>query len=194
MSRAHTGTQWDGFLMEACARQLTSIDDFVEMQARLVRRDNQGIPTLVIPAGTCCQASGANALIRAAKKELLQKKLTDRIQLRITGCHGFCAMEPSVLVEPQRVFYPKVNPDDIDKIIEAMTKGAIVTRLLFIDPETGGTIEKQDDIPFFKKQLRTIMGRNEKIDPIRIFDYIKNNGYGALANVISYQKPTFVLD
>lgn len=179
--------------MEACARQFTSIGDFVEMQARLVRRDNQGVPTLVIPAGTCCQASGANALIRAAKKELLQKKLTDKIQLRITGCHGFCAMEPSVLVEPRRVFYPKINPDDIDKIIEATTNGAVVTELLFVDPETGGTIEKQDDLPFFKKQLRTIMGRNEKIDPIRIFDYIKNNGYRALANVLSYQKPSSVL-
>jgi NADH-quinone oxidoreductase subunit F len=180
--------------MATHTKKLDSIDDFVKMQARLVSHYDAGIPTLVIPAGTCCQASGANSLIRAAKKELLQKKLTDKIHLRITGCHGFCAMEPSVLVEPRRVFYPKISPDDMVTIIEATTKGTTVTKLLFVDPETGRRIEKQDDIPFFKKQLRTIMGRNEKIDPIRIHDYIQNNGYLALTKVLSGQEPQFVLD
>jgi NADH-quinone oxidoreductase subunit F len=173
---------------------IKSIDDFITMQVRLVTHDNPGIPTLVIPAGTCGQASGANALIRMAKKELLQKKLTDKIRLRITGCHGFCAMEPSVLVEPRRTFYPKISPDDIITIIEAITKGNIVTRLLFVDPETGRRIEKQDDIPFFKRQVRTLIGRNEKVDPIRIHDYIRNNGYFALTKVLSSQKSRLVLE
>ena len=173
---------------------IKSIDDFITMQVRLVTHDNPGIPTLVIPAGTCGQASGANALIRMAKKELLQKKLTDKIRLRITGCHGFCAMEPSVLVEPRRTFYPKISPDDIITIIEAITKGNIVTRLLFVDPETGRRIEKQDDIPFFKRQVRNLIGRNEKVDPIRIHDYIRNNGYFALTKVLSSQKSRLVLE
>jgi NADH:ubiquinone oxidoreductase subunit F (NADH-binding)/(2Fe-2S) ferredoxin/Pyruvate/2-oxoacid:ferredoxin oxidoreductase delta subunit len=180
--------------MAAYTKELSSIDDFIQMQARLVTHDDAEIPTLVIPAGTCGQASGANSLIRAAKKELLLKKLTDKIHLRITGCHGFCAMEPSVLVEPGRVFYPKISPDDIVTIIEATTKGAIVTKLLFIDPETGKRIEKQDDIPFFKKQMRILIGRNEKVDPIRIHDYIRNNGYLALTKVLSSQEPQFVLE
>jgi NADH-quinone oxidoreductase subunit F len=175
-------------------KELSTIDDFIKMQTRLVTHDDRGIPTLVIPAGTCGQASGANALIRAAKKELLQKKLTDKIHLRITGCHGFCSMEPSVLVEPRRVFYPKISPDDIATIIEATMNGATVTKLLFANPETGERIEKQDDVPFFKKQTRTIIGRNEKIDPIRIHDYIQDNGYLALTKVLSGQEPQFVLE
>ena len=174
--------------------KFNSINGFLEVHSRLVGQDKSHIPTLVISAGTCGQASGANLLIRAAKRELLQKKLTDKIRLRITGCHGFCAMEPSVLVEPRRTFYPKLRPGDMATIIEAVTKGAVVNSLLFIDPETGERIERQDDIPFFKKQMRTIIGRNEKVDPIRISDYILNDGYGALAKLLARQEPRFILD
>jgi NADH-quinone oxidoreductase subunit F len=173
--------------------KLTSIDEFITMQAQLIVHDNPEIPTIVISAGTCGQASGANALIRVAKSEILQKKLTNKIRLRITGCHGFCAMEPSVLVEPRRIFYPKISPDDMVTIIEAITKGDTVTRLLFVDPETGRPIEKQDDIPFFKKQVRTLLGRNEKVDPIRIHDYLRADGYYSLIKVLSSQNPSFVV-
>jgi len=174
--------------------KLTSIDAFMTLKARLAAHNDTDAPTIVIPAGTCCQASGANLLIRAAKRELLQKKLADKVHLRITGCHGFCAMEPSILVEPARTFYPKVNPDDMARIIEAISKGEVIRELLFVDPETGEPIEKQDDIPFFRKQVRTVIGRNEKVDPIRILDYIENDGYQSLVNVISLGDPRFVID
>jgi hypothetical protein len=81
---------------------LKTIDNFTALQSRLVTNRNPAIPTLIISAGTCGQASGANDLIRIAKREILRKKLIGRVHLRITGCHGFCEMEPSVLVEPRR--------------------------------------------------------------------------------------------
>jgi len=180
--------------MDRYMRRFESIEAFLEIRSILMEQYDPKIPTLVIPAGTCGQASGANDLIRAAKKELLQRKLTRKIRLRITGCHGFCAMEPSVLVEPQRTFYPKVTTDDIATIIEAVAHGDTVSRLLFIDPETGKRIEKQDDIPFFKRQKRAIMSRNEKVDPIRIYDYIRNGGYETLIKVLSCQDPQSVLE
>ncbi len=180
--------------MDRYMRRFESIEAFLEIRSILTEQYDPKIPTLVIPAGTCGQASGANDLIRAAKKELLQKKLTRKIRLRVTGCHGFCAMEPSVLVEPQRTFYPKVNPDDIATIIKAVAHGDTVNKLLFIDPETGQRIEKQDDIAFFKKQKRTIMSRNEKVDPIRIHDYIRNGGYEALVKVLSCQDSQSILE
>lgn len=180
--------------MDRYMRRLESIEAFLEIRSILKEQYDPQIPTLVIPAGTCGQASGANVLIRAAKRELLQKRLTRRIRLRVTGCHGFCAMEPSVLVEPQRTFYPKVTPDDMATIIEAIAHDDTINRLLFIDPETGQRIEKQDDIPFFKRQKRTIMSRNEKVDPIRIHDYIRNGGYDALIKVLSCQDPQSILE
>ncbi len=164
------------------------------LQSRLVTNQNPTIPTLIISAGTCGQASGANDLIRIAKREILRKKLIGRVRLRITGCHGFCEMEPSVLVEPKRTFYPKATPKDMVRIVEAVTADALVEDLLFVDPTTGNRIETQDEIPFYKNQVRTLLGFNEKVDPIRIDNYIEYGGYQAMVRVLSKGNPEWVIE
>lgn len=174
--------------------KLKSIIDFKRLQERLIADRDLTIPTLVIPAGTCGQASGANDLIRIAKRELLSKKLTEKIHLRITGCHGFCEMEPSVVVEPRGTFYPKVGLKEMSQIVEAIEKGKVLEGLLWVDGETKKTIEKKDDIPFFRDQVRTILVRNDKIDPIRIYNYIENGGYSAMARILEKGNPEWVME
>ncbi len=51
-------------------KDFKSIQEFGRLQERL-GGPNPNVPTIVIPAGTCGQASGANDLIRIAKRELL---------------------------------------------------------------------------------------------------------------------------
>jgi len=151
-------------------------------------------PRIVVCAGTACQASGSNAIVRAAKKYILQKRLLDKVALRITGCHGFCEMGPFILAEPQRAFYHKVKADDVPRIIEAVIADEYVEELLYTDPRTGERYYRQDDIPFFKKQQRTIFTRNQRIDPIRIYDYIANGGYRAIEKVLSGMTPQDVVN
>ncbi|MGQ9648036.1 MAG: NADH-quinone oxidoreductase subunit F, partial [Thermodesulfobacteriota bacterium] len=164
--------------------RLRSIPEFERLRERLKTDRDPSVPTIVIPAGTCGQASGANDLIRVTKRELLNRRWVDEIHLRITGCNGFCQMEPSILIEPRRTFYPKVSPKDMTRIVEAVAKDQVVEDLLYIDPKTGSRIEKQETIPFFKKQVRTLLSGNEKIDPIRIAHYIENGGYSAMAKML----------
>ena len=173
--------------------KLKSLDGFKELQDRLIADRDLSIPTIVIPAGTCGQASGANDLIRITKRELLAKELTEKTHLRITGCHGFCEMEPSVLIEPPGIFYPKIEPNDMVRIIEAVVRGKVLEDLLFVDPGTGEVVEKKNDIPFFKGQSRTILSRNEKVDPIRIYNYIEDGGYSALIGVLKQGNPEWVV-
>jgi NADH-quinone oxidoreductase subunit F len=174
--------------------QIRSPEDFRGLQGRLTDNLDTDVPTIVIPAGTCGQASGANDLIRIAKREILAKNLTDRIELRITGCHGFCEMEPSVLIEPVGTFYPSVPLKKMARIVSAVAKGDVVEDLLYEDEATGKRIEKQGDLPFYKHQVRTILSRNEKVDPIRIYNYIENGGYSALVKVLETNSPQDVLD
>ena len=164
--------------------RLISIEDFKALQGRLIANRDPSTPTIVIPAGTCGQASGANDLIRVAKRDLLARGLTDRIHLRITGCHGFCQAEPSVLIAPRGTFYPKVGIKQMMRIVEAVAQDRVLDDLLFADPASGKPVEKQGDISFFKTQVRTILARNEKVDPIRIYDYVENGGYAALVRVL----------
>ncbi len=173
---------------------LKTIDDFTALQSRLIANRNPAIPTLIISAGTCGQASGANDLIRIAKRELLSKKWIKHIHLRITGCHGFCEMEPSVLIEPKRTFYPKVTTKDMVRIMKAVAEGAVLEELLFTDPTTGKKLETQEEIPFFKNQVRTLLGFNEKVDPIRIDNYIEHGGYQALVKVLSKRDSGWVIE
>ena len=104
--------------------KLASTTDLKDLQARLQADRDPALPTIVIPAGTCGQASGANDLIRVTKRELLARGLADAVRLRITGCHGFCEAEPSVLVEPRGTFYPKVNLEGMVRIVAAVAAGS----------------------------------------------------------------------
>jgi NADH-quinone oxidoreductase subunit F len=164
--------------------RINSIADFTALQARLMKRRQTPHPAIVISAGTCGQASGANDLIRIAKRELLFKGLTDRIDLRVTGCHGFCEMEPSVLVEPGEIFYPKVSLKDMARIVEAVDKGEVLEDLLYTDSSTGRRILRQSSVPFYARQMRMILSASEKVDPIRIYNYIENDGYSAFCKVL----------
>jgi NADH-quinone oxidoreductase subunit F len=174
--------------------QIRSPEDFRGLRERLTDNLDPDVPTIVISAGTCGQASGANDLIRITKREILAKNLTDRIELRITGCHGFCEMEPSVLIEPAGTFYPNVPLKKMARIVSAVAKGVILEDLLYEDAGTGKRVEKQGDLPFYKHQVRTILSRNERVDPIRIYNYIENGGYSALVKVLETNSPQGVLN
>jgi NADH-quinone oxidoreductase subunit F len=174
--------------------KLKSVDAFKNLQSRLADTIDHSKPTIVISAGTCGQASGANDLIRITKRELLTQGLSDRIRLRVTGCHGYCQAEPSVLVEPRGTFYPNIGPEEMVRIVGATAAGEVVERLLWKDPNTRKRIETLNDIPFFKIQKRTILSQNEKVDPIRIYSYIQSAGYTALAKVLEIGDPQSVVE
>jgi len=174
--------------------KLESTESFKTLRERILAERDKDQTTLVIPAGTCGQASGANDLIRIAKREILSMGLTEKVNLRITGCHGWCEMEPSVLVEPGGVFYPKVDMDGMSRIVEAAGRGKTVEDLLFEDPESGERVARQQEIEFFRRQSRTILSRNELMDPIRIFNYIENGGYASLLGVLELGDPARVVD
>ena len=173
--------------------KLKSLDDLRILQDRLIHSMDTQLPTIVISAGTCGQASGANDLIRVTKRELLYKGLLDKIRLRITGCHGYCQAEPSVLVEPGGIFYPRIGLDEMVRIVEATAAGEVAERLLWKDPKTRKRVQAMSDIPFFRGQERKILSRNERIDPIRVYSYIQDNGYAALAKVLGEHNPAGVI-
>jgi NADH:ubiquinone oxidoreductase subunit F (NADH-binding)/(2Fe-2S) ferredoxin/Pyruvate/2-oxoacid:ferredoxin oxidoreductase delta subunit len=174
-------------------KKLCAIEDFKALEQELSRMNAKGSRTIVIPASTCSQASGANDLIRIAKRELLNRGLVGKVGLRITGCHGFCQMEPNVLIEPEGIFYPKVTMEDMERIVESVSRGAVIEDLLYRDPKTGKTVEKAKDIPFFARQVRTILSQNEKVDPARIMTYIAEGGFTALSDVLARWKPSDVI-
>jgi len=174
--------------------RLSSINELKELRKVLFDASDESKPRIVICAGTACQASGSNDIIRVSKRYIIEKRLVGKVSLRITGCHGFCEMGPFILTEPQQAFYAQVKLDDVQRIIEALLSDEYVEDLLYQDPHTGERYHNRDDIPFFKNQQRSILGLNQKIDPIRIYDYIAQKGYIALEQVLSKQNPAWVVE
>ena len=68
---------------------------------------------VLVCGGTGCEASGSGALFDAMSKELGQRGLENEIQLIRTGCRGFCAMGPVMVVYPEGIFYCQVQAADV---------------------------------------------------------------------------------
>ena len=173
--------------------KLFSIKELQELREIIISDLDDSKSCIVICAGTACQASGSNDIIRSAKRYIIKEDLHDKVALKITGCHGFCEMGPFILTEPKRVFYHQVKPEDVPRIIDAVIADKYVEELLYTDPKTHEKYYKQDDIPFFKNQRRTIFGRNQQIDPIRIFDSIAKGGYKGLEKAFMGMTPEQVI-
>ncbi|MFC1763562.1 FAD-dependent oxidoreductase [Planctomycetota bacterium] len=173
--------------------RLSSIDELKELRSVLSDAIDKDKPCIVVCAGTACQASGSNGVIRVVKRHIIEKGLVGKVALRVTGCHGFCEMGPFILTEPQQAFYTQVSLDDIPRIIEALLSHEYVEELLYKDPTTGETYYKRDDIPFFSNQQRSILSLNQEIDPIRVYDYLSQGGYSALGAVLSTRDPQWVV-
>ena len=174
--------------------RVSSVEDFIHFRQLILDEPEDDKPCIVISAGTCGQASGANDIIRITKRHILEQNLHDRISLRITGCLGFCEMEPFLLVEPGNTIYPKPEMEDMTRIIDATVGGNIIEEMVY--SENGGQkkYHSLQEIPFFKNQTRTILGKNQKLDPLRILDYLRARGYAAFEKVISNPDPDWIIN
>ncbi len=153
-------------------------------------------PTLIISAGTCGLARGAGAIVKTARSYQREKRLTDKFSIKITGCHGLCEAEPNIVavVDKKKIFYQKLKPDDVKEIIDAtMLEGKIVERLLYRDPKTDTSYTEIDEVPFYRKQKRLLLGNNLWVDPKSIGDYLAIDGYQGLKKVLNGLAPEAVI-
>ncbi|MBI1738756.1 MAG: NADH-quinone oxidoreductase subunit NuoF [Acidobacteria bacterium] len=155
----------------------------------LAGRDAQK-PCLTVCAGSGCTASGAHDVIAGLKKNLEKLGLADKIDVKSTGCHGFCEKGPVMIVWPDGIFYNRVTSRDAAAIVGSATNGRKpVEKLLYQDPQTGERVLHENDVPFYARQQRVLFGNNGRIDPRQIEDYLRVGGYRALAKVLRNKMP-----
>jgi NADP-reducing hydrogenase subunit HndC len=149
---------------------------------------------LMVCGGTSCHASESDAIVWNLRDELEAKGLTEKVQVILTGCFGFCEKGPIVKVMPDNIFYVKVKPDDAQTIVEEhIIKGRLVDRLLYHDPKTDQPVGDSKHAGIFKKQLRIVLRNCGFINPENIDDYIARDGYQALGKVLSEMTPQDVV-
>lgn len=115
------------------------------------------------------------------------------MEVKKSGCHGFCEMGPLMRIEPLGILYTKVKLEDCEAIFErTIKKGDVIRHLLY--KQNGIEYQKQEEIPFYKKQTRLVLENCGHIDAEHIEESIAHGGYQALAKVLFEMTPEQVVD
>lgn len=110
---------------------------------------------VLVCAGTGCVSGNSFETAKAMEAEISRRGLAGEVQLIRTGCQGFCAEGPIVIVQPDGVFYCGVQSKDAPLLVEEhLLKGRPVKKLMYTPPEEKSPVPALKDIPFFAKHLR----------------------------------------
>ncbi len=157
--------------------------------------DPQYRANVLVCTGTSCAASGSRSVLDVLQSEVAERGLADEVRVVETGCRGFCAMGPVMIVYPEGIFYCQVQAADVPEIVEeTLVKGRVVERLTYKEPATHQAVPFYKDIPFYGKQLRITLRNCGMINPENIGEYIARGGYEALAKVVTEMTPDQVID
>jgi len=153
-------------------------------------------PCIAVCTGTGCLALGATGVVTALKQEIKKKGLnTEVVDLRETGCPGFCERGPIIVIYPEETCYVQVQPKDAAEIVsETIVAKKVLDRLLYVDPITQEKAVRESDIPFYKNQMRLLIGNNIKLDPKSIDSYFGIGGYSALIKALFQMHPDEIVE
>jgi NADH-quinone oxidoreductase subunit F len=165
--------------------RLTSIVDLEYLRKQIIGIRSSNRLWVTICSGTCCHTLNANSLEERFNAEIQQQNLQDHVQVKRTGCHGFCEQGPIVEIFPLEICYLKVQVQDVAEIVSrTLIENTLIERLLYKDISSGEYIVREKEIPFFKLQKRLLLNYNRLIDPRNIEDYLAQGGYSAFPRVL----------
>ncbi|MBW1847734.1 MAG: NADH-quinone oxidoreductase subunit NuoF [Deltaproteobacteria bacterium] len=150
---------------------------------------------LMLCGGTGCHANDGKKFQDALEKELEKQGLSEEVKVIETGCNGFCAVGPVMLVQPEGIFYQKLKVKDVPKLVEEhFLKGRPLQSLFYVEPASKETIPDMNDISFFKKQMFWVMRNKGAIDPEVIDEYIARDGYFGVSKALTEMTPEDIIE
>ena len=142
-----------------------------------------------------CLHDRAPNLIATLEAEVKRRGLEGEVRIVESGCRGFCAMGPVLLIQPDGIFYVGVQVADVPELVEeTLVKGRVVEKLTYREPATRRHIPRYQDIPFYGKQMRIVLRHCGLINPQSIEEYIAVGGYQALGKVLTSMAPEEVIE
>jgi NADH:ubiquinone oxidoreductase subunit F (NADH-binding)/(2Fe-2S) ferredoxin/Pyruvate/2-oxoacid:ferredoxin oxidoreductase delta subunit len=175
---------------------ITSASELETWRSKIVTATDPCHLCITVCGGTGCRVYGSEKVWEAFRDEIGHQDIKASLSLdvKVTGCHGFCEKGPLVVIRPQGIFYTRVKVVDVPEIIsETVVAGKTIKRLLYTVPQSGEAIEHEHDVPFYKNQSRLILNQNGNLDPLQIDEYIACDGYASLTKVLETMIPEQVI-
>ncbi len=150
---------------------------------------------IVLCGGTGCLSSQSDEIRVKFETLIAERCLQDKVTVNQVGCFGFCSQGPFVKIYPEDTLYRMVTLDDVEEIIEKDIQGGeIVERLLYVDPTTEQKVAKQDDITFYKKQVRIALHGCGVINPEDINEALGAGAFEGLAKALTMDRADVIQD
>lgn len=141
-----------------------------------------GKRAIVVCGGTGCLSSHSDEIKNRLVELIKEYNLEDKVTVNQVGCFGFCSQGPFVKIFPEDTLYHAVKVEDCEEIIKNDIMGKeIVDRLLITDPKTKEKVAKQDELNFYKKQVRIALHGCGVINPEDINEGL---GFGAFQGLV----------
>lgn len=167
-------------------KELTKkIEDCTQQLNQKFKGEN-GKRSITICGGTGCLSSNSKSILEEFNKLIKEYKLEDKVDVNIVGCFGFCSQGPFVKIYPEDTLYHAVKVSDVKRIMdEDIKQGKIVEDLLYIDPNTNQKCQRQEDIPFYQKQMRIALHGCGTINPEKIEEAFGYDAFKALRKALT---------
>jgi len=150
---------------------------------------------LMLCAGTGCVSNRALEVKTALEQEITKQNLQNEVDVVSTGCQGFCAQGPIVVVKPDNIFYQLLDVKDVPYLVEEhFLKGRQVEKFMYNPPDSKEKIPTLDEIGFFKKQKLIALANRGLIDPEKIDEYIGRGGYKAAIKALTQMSSEEVIE
>ena len=154
-----------------------------------------GKRAVVVCGGTGCLANDSLAIEEELVKQIKEAGLEEKVSVNHVGCFGFCSQGPFVKIFPEDTLYRAVSIKDIAQIVnDDLIGGKICENLLYVDPVTHEKVARQDDINFYKKQVRIALHGCSLINPEDIEEALGYGGFQGLKKVLTTMTPQEVID
>ncbi|MBI2955401.1 MAG: NADH-quinone oxidoreductase subunit NuoF [Chloroflexi bacterium] len=173
--------------------QIKSPTELEELRQGILTQRDPHKRYITLCSGSACHASESKLVAEGIEEEIRRQGLGAEVEVRRTGCHGFCERGPVVVLHPEGTCYLQVKPEDAPELVAQVKENKVIERLLYTDHATGEKIALESEIPFYKNQQRILFGSNSNIDPKSIDDYLAIGGYAALAKALSQMTPEQVV-
>lgn len=175
--------------------KILSVDDLNKIRDKAIadKTARSVHKEILICTGGGCIASGSLQIKKKFDEKIKESGAT--VNIVETGCLGPCAKGPVLVINPGRVFYENVSLEDVGEIFDQhILKDQPVERLLHLNPETNIKVTDIHDVDFFKRQTKVVLRHCGIIDPRKIIDYVRVDGYQGLAKALTAMTPEDVIN
>ena len=170
-------------------------EDLLNIKEEYLRRQKSYRRQVLVCGGAGCISSNCGEVRDALIKSVSTYKLDDEVKVMVTGCMGTCAMGTVIMIEPEGIFYTKMNPEKAEDVVARhLLKDEVCEEYTYFDEEEGVHVPRMEDIPFFKGQVRVALRNCGHMEYASLEAYISRDGYGALARALSEMTPAQVVE